>query len=196
MAQRRKEERVRKAELNRLDNEDCGEDEEEEEDMTDESEEEEVRGWFCYAAQIFAFTLFALASSCSSVPQGVDDLLGGGDGEEDDVKDNEDEEEEGSMAQSMRSPSPVALIGPLSTPDLINTDGTLMLFPGNSSSRTGYVCSFVEALLKSLIFGCKMSPAAACLMDKIKNIFGFSFFSDGVRRSGPSGHDSGSKMGG
>lgn len=43
MAQRRKEERVRKAELNRLDNEDCGEDEEEEEDMTDESEEEEVR---------------------------------------------------------------------------------------------------------------------------------------------------------
>nr|XP_012774017.2 claspin isoform X1 [Maylandia zebra] len=126
MAQRRKEERVRKAELNRLDNEDCGEDEEEEEDMTDESEEEE----------------------------GVDDLLGGGDGEEDDVKDNEDEEEEGSMAQSMRSPSPVALIGPSPTPDLINTDGTLMLFPGNSSSRTG----------------------------------------DGVRRSGPSGHDSGSKM--
>uniref|UniRef100_A0A3Q4H7I7 Claspin n=1 Tax=Neolamprologus brichardi TaxID=32507 RepID=A0A3Q4H7I7_NEOBR len=109
MAQRRKEERARKAELNRLDNEDCGEDEEEEEDMTDESEEEE----------------------------GVDDLLGGGDGEEDDVKDNEDEEEEGSMAQSMRSPSPVALIGPSPTPDLINTDGTLMLFPGNSSSRTG-----------------------------------------------------------
>uniref|UniRef100_A0A3Q4HKS8 Claspin n=1 Tax=Neolamprologus brichardi TaxID=32507 RepID=A0A3Q4HKS8_NEOBR len=123
MAQRRKEERARKAELNRLDNEDCGEDEEEEEDMTDESEEEEVRG----------------------------------DGEEDDVKDNEDEEEEGSMAQSMRSPSPVALIGPSPTPDLINTDGTLMLFPGNSSSRTGCVCSFVEAPLKSLIFGCKMS---------------------------------------
>lgn len=44
MAQRRKEERVRKAKLNRLDNEDCGEDEEEEEDLTDESEEEEVRG--------------------------------------------------------------------------------------------------------------------------------------------------------
>lgn len=43
MAQRRKEERARKAELNRLDNEDCGEEEEEEEDMTDESEEEEVR---------------------------------------------------------------------------------------------------------------------------------------------------------
>ncbi|CAI5691195.1 unnamed protein product [Oreochromis niloticus] len=126
MAQRRKEERARKAELNRLDNEDCGEDEEEEEDMTDESEDEE----------------------------GVDDLLGGGDGEEEDVKDNEDEEEEGSVAQSMRSPSPVAMIGPLPTPDLVNTDGTLMLFPGNSSSRT----------------------------------------SDGVRRSGPSGHDSGSKM--
>lgn len=44
MAQRRQEERARKAELNRLDNEDCGEEEEEEEDMTDESEEEEVRG--------------------------------------------------------------------------------------------------------------------------------------------------------
>lgn len=43
MAQRRREERVRKAELNRLDNEDCGE-EEEEEEMTDDSEEEEVRG--------------------------------------------------------------------------------------------------------------------------------------------------------
>lgn len=42
MAQRRKEERVRKAELNRLDNEEC---EEEEEEMTDsESEPEEVRG--------------------------------------------------------------------------------------------------------------------------------------------------------
>lgn len=43
MAQRRQEERTRKAELNRLDNEDCGEEEEEEEeDMTDESGEEEV----------------------------------------------------------------------------------------------------------------------------------------------------------
>ncbi|KAF0024412.1 hypothetical protein F2P81_023214 [Scophthalmus maximus] len=41
MAQRRKEERARKAELNRLDNEDCGEEEEEEEDLTDDSEEEE-----------------------------------------------------------------------------------------------------------------------------------------------------------
>lgn len=46
MAQRRQEERARKAELNRLDNEDCGEEEEEEEDMTDESEDEEVRGCF------------------------------------------------------------------------------------------------------------------------------------------------------
>lgn len=41
MAQRRQEERLRKAELTRLDNEDC-EEEEEEADMTDESEEEEV----------------------------------------------------------------------------------------------------------------------------------------------------------
>ncbi|XP_040908468.1 claspin [Toxotes jaculatrix] len=118
MAQRRKEERARKAELNRLDNEDCGEEEEEEEELTDESEEEE----------------------------GVDDLLGGDDGGE--------EEEEGSVTQSIRSPSPVALTGPSPIPDLVNTDGTLMLFPGNSCFRTG----------------------------------------DGVRRSGPSGQDSSSKM--
>ncbi|XP_070778119.1 claspin [Enoplosus armatus] len=102
MAQRRREERARKAELNRLDNEDCGEEEEEEEDMTDDSEEEE----------------------------GVDDLLGGDDGEP-------EEEEEGSVVRSIRSPSPVALNGPSPTPDLVNTDGTLMLFPGNSCSRTG-----------------------------------------------------------
>nr|XP_061808850.1 claspin-like [Nerophis lumbriciformis] len=98
MAQRRQEERVRKAELHRLDNEDCGE-EEEEAEMTDEEE-------------------------------GVDDLLGGGD--EDDA-----EEEEGSVVQSVRSLSPVALNCPAMTPDLINTDGTLILFPGNSCSRTG-----------------------------------------------------------
>uniref|UniRef100_A0A8D2ZFM8 Claspin n=1 Tax=Scophthalmus maximus TaxID=52904 RepID=A0A8D2ZFM8_SCOMX len=97
MAQRRKEERARKAELNRLDNEDCGEEEEEEEDLTDDSEEEE----------------------------GIDDLLGGDDGEG------------GSRTQSIRSTSPVALTGPSLTPDLVNTDGTLMLFPGNSCSRTG-----------------------------------------------------------
>lgn len=59
MALRRQEERVRKAELNRLDNEDCGEDEEEEEeDMTDESEEEEVGGGLFLAAlkQITVYT--------------------------------------------------------------------------------------------------------------------------------------------
>ncbi|XP_069031855.1 claspin [Embiotoca jacksoni] len=111
MAQRRKEERARKVELNRLDNEDCGEDEEEEEDMTDESEEEE----------------------------GVDDLLGGGGSEGEKEREEEEEEEEGSVVQSIRStsPSPSARIGPSLTPDLINTDGTLMLFPGSSCSRTG-----------------------------------------------------------
>ncbi|XP_068567413.1 claspin isoform X2 [Cebidichthys violaceus] len=96
MAQRRQEERVRRAELNRLDNEDCGEEEEEEDEMTDESEEEE----------------------------NVDDLLGGDGGEE---EEKEHEDEEGSVAQSIRSPSPVAL----------NEHSTLMLFPGNSCSRTG-----------------------------------------------------------
>lgn len=58
MAQRRREERARKAELNRLDNEDCG-DEEEEEEMTDESEEEEVTGRLfsrCRSAALYALT--------------------------------------------------------------------------------------------------------------------------------------------
>lgn len=46
MAQRRQEERLRKAALSRLDNEDCDEEEEEEEeDMTDE---EEVGGCLCF----------------------------------------------------------------------------------------------------------------------------------------------------
>ncbi|KAM9824149.1 claspin [Neosynchiropus ocellatus] len=117
MAQKRKEERARKAELNRLDNEDCGE-EEEEEDMT-ESEDEE----------------------------GVDDLLGGND-------DEGEGEDEGSVAERAHCPSPLVLIGPSPVPDLVNTDGTLMLFPGNSCSRTA----------------------------------------DGVRRSGPSGQDSSSKL--
>lgn len=67
--------------------------------------------------------------------QNVDDLLGGDEAEE--------EEEEGSVAQSVRSASPVALNRPSLTPDLVNTDGTLMLFPGNSCSRTGYVCLVV-----------------------------------------------------
>ncbi|XP_077362769.1 claspin isoform X2 [Festucalex cinctus] len=98
MAQRRHEERARKAELNRLDNEDCGE-EEEEAEMTDDDEE------------------------------GLDDLLGGDDAEE--------EEEDGSVVQSVRSLSPVALNCPPVTPDIVNTDGTLILFPGNSCSRTG-----------------------------------------------------------
>ncbi|XP_024155641.1 claspin [Oryzias melastigma] len=86
MAQRRKEERARRAELHRLDNEDCEEEEEEEEDMTDESEEEE----------------------------GLDDLLGGAEEEEEEV--------EGGVAPAS---------------DLVHADGTLMLFPGSSCSRTG-----------------------------------------------------------
>lgn len=63
--------------------------------------------------------------------QNVDDLLGGDDGEA------EEEDEEGSVAQSIGSPSPLVLHRPSPTPDLVNTDGTLMLFPGNSCSRTG-----------------------------------------------------------
>lgn len=64
MAQRRKEERVRKAELNRLDNEECGEEEEEEEDMTDESEEEEVKEHLIFYKYIFMmYSFFILLSS-------------------------------------------------------------------------------------------------------------------------------------
>ncbi|KAM3858140.1 claspin [Diretmus argenteus] len=60
--------------------------------------------------------------------EGLDDLLGGGE---------EEAEEEGSVAQSIRSQSPMALKRPFPSPDLLNADGTLMLFAGNSWSRTG-----------------------------------------------------------
>ncbi|XP_059899376.1 claspin isoform X1 [Gadus macrocephalus] len=102
MALRRQEERVRKAALHRLDNEECGEgdeEEEEEEEMTDDSEAE-----------------------------GVDDLLGGG-GDED------EDEDDGSVAPSIRSPSPAAFKPSSSIRELMNGDGSLMLFAGNSCSR-------------------------------------------------------------
>lgn len=98
---------------------------------------------------LFCFYCFALTSHLIFVSpnyphQNVDDLLGGGEAEG-------EEEEEGSVAQSIRSASPVALIGPSPTPDLVHTDGTLILFPGNSCSRTGYVCF---GLKKISIFLC------------------------------------------
>ncbi|KAK1880709.1 Claspin [Dissostichus eleginoides] len=64
----------------------------------------------------------------------VDDLLGGDDGEE---EEKEHEDEEGSVTRSIRSLSPVALNGPSPVPDMMNRDCTLLLFPGNSCSRTG-----------------------------------------------------------
>ncbi|XP_037651508.1 claspin isoform X2 [Sebastes umbrosus] len=70
----------------------------------------------------------------SEEEENVDDLLGGDDGEEEEEEEKEHEDEEGSVAHSIRSTSPVALNRPS---DLINTDSTLMLFPGNSCSRTG-----------------------------------------------------------
>uniref|UniRef100_A0A3Q3F274 Claspin n=1 Tax=Labrus bergylta TaxID=56723 RepID=A0A3Q3F274_9LABR len=66
MAQRRQEERARKAELNRLDNEECGEEEEEEEEMTDESEEEEVRG--CFELEKLKSEYSALYTACHIHP--------------------------------------------------------------------------------------------------------------------------------
>lgn len=121
MAQRRKEERARKAELHRLDNEDCDEEEEEEEDLTDESEEEEVKTvWFL--AVSFKIKAFVYSCAhCSPLWQDVEDLLGGA------------EEEEG-LAPTVGSPSSA-----MQNPDLVNTDGTLILFPGSSCSRTGWV---------------------------------------------------------
>uniref|UniRef100_A0A8C3AZK0 Claspin n=1 Tax=Cyclopterus lumpus TaxID=8103 RepID=A0A8C3AZK0_CYCLU len=73
MAQRRQEERVRRAELNRLDNEDCGEEEEEEDEMTDESEEEEVRG--CLASLLFWSNRIALYIVLTPSPIEEDDSL-------------------------------------------------------------------------------------------------------------------------
>ncbi|XP_014033014.2 claspin isoform X1 [Salmo salar] len=127
MAVKRREDRERKAALHRLDNEDCGEEEEEEEEMTDSEGEE-----------------------------GVDELLGCGDADgEDEDDDEDDDQEEGSAAQrGARSPSPLRLKGPSPPPDLLNTDGTLMLFASSSCSRTG----------------------------------------DGVKRTGPGGQDSYTKM--
>ncbi|KAL0962454.1 hypothetical protein UPYG_G00340190 [Umbra pygmaea] len=121
MAIKRHEERERKAALQRLDNEECGDDEEEEEMTESEGEEE-----------------------------GVDELLGGGE------VDGEDEgDDEGSVVQrDVRSPSPLRLKGPSPSHDLLNTDGTLMLFANSSCSRTG----------------------------------------DGVKRTGPGGQDSYTKM--
>lgn len=67
----------------------------------------------------------------------MEELLGGGGGDAE-----EDEDGEGaSVAQSTRSLSPGVLNRPPSTPDLVNTDGTLMLFTGSSCSRTAYVCA-------------------------------------------------------
>lgn len=131
MAQHRKEERARKAELNRLDNEECGEEEEEVEDLTDESEAEEVQKnllFFPVSALKHHHGVKSNLKKNLLISQGVDDLLGG--------DDRMEEEEEGSVSHSNRSASPVTLARPSpSTPDLVNTDGTLMLFPGNS--RTG-----------------------------------------------------------
>ncbi|XP_038827769.1 claspin-like isoform X2 [Salvelinus namaycush] len=63
--------------------------------------------------------------------EGVDELLGGGEEEDQD-------EDEGSVAtRSVRSRSPSRLKGPSPPPDLLNTDGTLMLFANSSCSRTG-----------------------------------------------------------
>lgn len=82
----------------------------------------------------------SLSKTCFS-PQGVDELLGGDADGEDEDDDQDDDQEEGSEAQrGVRSPSLLTLKGPSPPPDMLNTDGTLMLFASSSCSRTGYVC--------------------------------------------------------
>ncbi|XP_051527544.1 claspin-like [Myxocyprinus asiaticus] len=82
--------------------------------------------------------------------EGVDELLGGGDAEEEEKEAVEEEEDEDEVSLKT-CPSP-GFKSPSPTP--ADTDGTLMLFAGNSCSRTG----------------------------------------DGVRRSGPAGHETDNKM--
>ncbi|XP_051519780.1 claspin-like isoform X2 [Myxocyprinus asiaticus] len=74
--------------------------------------------------------------------EGVDELLGGGDAEEEEEKEAVEKEEDEVSLKTCPSPTPA------------DTDGTLMLFAGNSCSRTG----------------------------------------DGLRRSGPAGHETNNKM--
>ncbi|KAA0710297.1 Claspin [Triplophysa tibetana] len=120
MAIRRKEERERRAALHRLDNEDC---EEEEAEMT-ESEDEELSP--------------SHEASVCSLFKGVDVLLGDNGAEEED----EAAEEEGEDQVSLKTcPSP-GFKSPSPTP--ADTDGTLMLFAGNSCSRTGFSVYFTE----------------------------------------------------
>ncbi|KAJ8273053.1 hypothetical protein GJAV_G00096850 [Gymnothorax javanicus] len=109
MALRRQVERERRVALHRLDNEDCEEEEEEEEEMTDESEGEE----------------------------GVDELLGDGGNDNEEQKEAEEEVEEEEAGGSERSPSPAVLKGPSPSLEMLNADGTLLLFAGSSCSRTG-----------------------------------------------------------
>lgn len=82
--------------------------------------------------------------------QGVEDLLGGT--EEEEAK----EEEEGG-AQRVRSPSSA-----VQNLDLINTDGTLILFPGSSCSRTGWVFSCRTLSYKQPKANCSLSISTMC----------------------------------
>lgn len=74
----------------------------------------------------FKIKSLLLCACCSPLWQGVDELLGGGE--------EETKEEEEGVAPTTRSPSPA-----MQNPDLVTTDGTLILFPGSSCSRTGWV---------------------------------------------------------
>lgn len=167
MAQRRQEERLRKAELTRLDNEDCEEEEEEEEeDMTDESEEEEVGGCSCLPSSPSLSSLLLPLNFTSALDQNVEELLGG-------EVEEDGGEEGGSVAPSMRSLSPVVLNRPPSTPDLVNTDGTLMLFAGNSCSRTGYVVLLVGVfhLVRILDLGPTFSLSVLSLFSRLSTLY-------------------------
>ncbi|KAJ7999985.1 hypothetical protein DPEC_G00200120 [Dallia pectoralis] len=66
--------------------------------------------------------------------EGVDELLGGGNGED---AGDDDDEGDSVVRRDARSPSSLRSKGPSPPPDLLHTDGTLMLFANNSCSRTG-----------------------------------------------------------
>nr|XP_023687858.1 claspin isoform X2 [Paramormyrops kingsleyae] len=67
----------------------------------------------------------------SDAEEGVTGLLG------DDEHDDDSDVGEDDAEDNRRSNSPLALKGPSPPPDLLNTDGTLLLFAGSSSSRLG-----------------------------------------------------------
>ena len=106
----------------------------------------------------------------------MDDLLGGGGGGGG-GGDEEDEDDGGSAAPSIRSPSPAAFKPSSSVRDLMNGDGSLMLFAGNSCSRLYVTLSYLgfelpeggqRKTLKSSVV-CVCGCVCVCVSDTVLN---------------------------